>query len=194
MTDDDPTAEVDLYDLRPSGVVWVTLAGERRTIPRPTFGAFRKLKEAHEDADLRIVAKGQEIRAEQVEVSAQIALHQARLIPAVRRQQRIHALGQIEDRDPIEADELARLEKAEELGPPDEGETRAFVAQQARTLALLRELDYAAMDEWGQWLADTFTDLGVPTTVDDLDPSLCTARFTVDLIAHWRSLPPPRGR
>lgn len=178
-----------LYDFRPSGVVHVTFGGQQRTLRAPLLADLRAIRTAQHEADQSIQAAGQELRAELLDVQDRLLDHQARLMEPTAREQRIHVLTAMTDRDPRRDAELKRLKAAKKTGDP--AEYRGLLA---RASEITSELDDAALDAWGSWAAATFTALGAECTPDVLPLPFCTAEFSAVLLAHWRAVPPPPGR
>jgi hypothetical protein len=186
------------YELRPSGVVYVTVDGRTRTLRRPTLGEFRRFREAHHEANLEVTRAGAKLRTQLVELNDELLMYAARAQSAAVRDQRLHILAKLgDDIDPNRRAERDRLEAGAKAGPLTEAEVAAQAEAEVQVQRVMSDVDDIGLAAWGGWTAGVLQQLGVidaEYNADDLDPALCSVDFTVALIEHWRSVTPPRGR
>ncbi len=196
MTDDDLIDDsTPPYDLRPSGVVYVTVRDQRHTLRRPLLGEFRKFREAHHEANLQVSHAGADLRARLLAINETLLGYSARALTPSARAQRLHVLAQVGELDPTREAERDRLEAAESAGPMTAEDLAAQADAEVEVQRVMSDLDDASLDAWGAWTADVLNALaGLEVTADDLDPALCSVDFTVALIDHWRNVTPLRGR
>lgn len=195
MTNDDTVDAPPPYDLRPSGVVYITVDGQQQAVRRPLLGEFRRFREAHHEAAMKVEEAGARMREELVDINDTLNLYRARIMGDTARAQRLHALRALgEDIDPARSAERARLEAAEQAGPVTDDEKAAHAALERRTQAILSELDDASLEAWAGWTVDTLGALGVTLDSDTIDPALASVEWTLALLDHWRNVTPRRGR